>query len=378
MKLLTLLMFLVSLVGCSHVNTAVTPKLVISTNWIQDTLNAKNIGFRKINRMTPVIYKDLVIFGNAIDGLVAFNNSSGAEVWRIAVPHGVESGSAVIRDRLFVGSNNGKVYGIDLKLAEIIWTFDTRSEVVAEPILDNGIIYFLSGSQSVFALDASTGKQLWTYNRQDTSNLMTIRGGSKPAISGGNLYVGFSDGSLVSFNAKTGTQQWEIALNKNTRFKDIDASPVVDGDFLYINSYDDKMYCVSKSKGEIIWFSKNGGVSTPVISGDRIFFSTSKGELIALAKKDGQEFWKYKTENGIFTDPIIYNGLITSGESQGSLVFIDMLSGVKKGSFEPGRGVFSKPSANLDQGSIYFISGEGNAYSLRAGTSTKASINYLK
>ena len=107
-------------------------------------------------------------------------------------------------------------------------------------------------------------------------------------------------------------------------------------------------------------------------------FPVSRGDLIALSKKDGKELWKYKTENGIFTDPVVFKGLVTVGESQGSLVFIDMLTGIKKGSFEPGRGVFSKPSINPDQKSVYFISGEGNAYSVLAESSTKSSIYYLK
>lgn len=352
--------------------------VTLSARWIRDSLAKQNDGFRKINRMTPIVYKEKVIMGNALDGVVAYNQESGQELWRIAIPYGVEASGTAIRDRLFVGSNNGKMYSIDLSLGTVLWTFDTKSEAVAEPLLFDGTLYFISGSQSIFALDAATGKQLWTYNRQDTANLMTIRGGSKPAISNGILYVGFSDGSLVSFNAKTGSQQWEISLNKNTRFKDIDSSPIIDGEFIYISSYDDKLYCVSKNKGEIVWSIKGGGVSTPVISGDRIIFGSSKSEMVSVYKKDGKEFWRFKSDKGIMTDPVLFKGFVVAGESQGSLILLDLLTGVKKASFDPGRGVFSRPSVQADQNNIYFISGEGNAYSLKANINLPESASYLR
>ncbi|MBC7466598.1 MAG: PQQ-binding-like beta-propeller repeat protein [Bdellovibrio sp.] len=353
-------------------------RVTLSARWVRDSLAKKNDGFRKINRMTPIVYKNKIIMGNAVDGLVAYNQESGQELWRVNIPYGVEASGTAIRDRLFVGSNNGKMYSIDLTNGSVLWTFDTKSEAVAEPLLFDGSLYFISGSQSIFALDAATGKQLWTYNRQDTSNLMTIRGGSKPALSNGILYVGFSDGSLVSFNAKTGSQQWEISLNKNTRFKDIDSSPIVDGDYLYINSYDDKLYCVSKNKGEIVWSVKSGGVSTPVISGDRIIFGSSKSEMISVYKKDGKEFWRFKSDKGIMTDPVLFKGFVVAGESQGSLILLDLLTGAKKASFDPGRGVFSRPTVQADQNNIYFISGEGNAYSIRASINAPEEPSFLR
>ncbi|MFZ3229254.1 MAG: PQQ-binding-like beta-propeller repeat protein [Pseudobdellovibrio sp.] len=359
-------------------NEKINDGVTLNVRWVRDTVAKKNEGFRKINRMSPVIYKNKVIVGNALDGLVSYDQISGQELWRIAIPYGVEASGTVIKDRLFIGSNNGKIYSIDLSLGSIVWVFDTKSEAVAEPLLNEGILFFISGNQSVFALDAVSGKQLWTYSRQDASNLMTIRGGSKPAFSNGILYVGFSDGSLVSFSAKTGTQQWEITLNKNTRFKDIDSSPVIDGDSIYISSYDDKLYCLSKNKGEIIWSLAGGGASTPIIVGDRIIFGSSKSEMISANKKDGKEVWKFKSNNGILSDPVLYKDFIISGESQGSLVLLDLLTGVKKASFEPGRGVFSRPTVQSDKNLIYFISGEGNAYSIGIDPVLSTSIYYLK
>ena len=243
-------------------------------------------------------------------------------------------------------------------------------------MLSEGVLYFISGSQALYALDASNGKQLWIHNRQDTTNTITIRGGSKPSISNGVLYVGFSDGALVALNAATGSQQWEITLNRNTKFKDIDASPVVDGDSIYINSYDDKIYCLSKDKGELIWNSPFGGVSTPLIVEDKIYVASSKGDLVSLSKKDGSLIWNIKTKDGIFIEPTLLDSIIVSGESQGKMMFLNKDNGESLGSFEPGRGVFSKPA--VFKNSLYFISGEANIYGLKAQFENKSSVYYLK
>ncbi|MBC7740818.1 MAG: PQQ-binding-like beta-propeller repeat protein [Bdellovibrionaceae bacterium] len=380
-KILTLIITASFLSGCSMaaLNKKDRPqRLVITPFWVRDTLAKPNVGFRKVNRMSPVIYKDRVIVGNALDGLVAYDIQSKNQVWRIDIPFGIEASATGVKDRLFVGSNNGKMYSVDLAKGQTVWTFDTKSEIVAEPLLQDGILYFISGSQSVFALDALSGKQVWMYNRQDTANLMTVRGGSRPAYANGIIYLGFSDGSVVSLNAKTGTPQWEMTLNRNTRFKDIDASPVIDGDYVYINSYDDKLYCLSKDKGEIIWKAPWGGFSTPVIMGDKIVTTSSLGDLVVLFKRNGTVAWKTKTQEGLFVDPVLLKGLVVAGESQGKLMFFDSLTGEVKGSFEPGRGVFSKPTVSADRSTLYFISGEGNVYGLQAQFDSKSSVYYLR
>ena len=376
-KTVLILLVVAVLSGCSSLQSGSEPykRFVVNAEWVQDTLKKTNLEFRKVNRMSPVIYKKSVIVGNSLDGLVSYDLQTRNQNWRVNIPNGVEASGTLIRDRLFSGSNNGKMYSIDLMTGAVLWTFDTKSELVAEPLLDEGVLYFISGTQSLYALDASTGRQIWIHNRQDTSNSMTIRGGSRPSIAGGIIYAGFSDGSLVALNAKTGTEQWEITLNRDARFRDIDSSPVLDGDRIYINSYDDKLYCLSTEKGEIIWSAPVGGASTPLIAGDRIYTTSSKGELLAVAKKDAAILWRRKASDGIFTDPVSYLDLIVAGESQGKLVFLDAASGQLAGSFEPGRGVFSRPTVNDNM--VYFVSGEGNAYGVRAEYSTKASIKYL-
>jgi outer membrane protein assembly factor BamB len=374
-KLCGLLIF-AGLLGCSSLSNEGNRRFTVNAEWVQNTLKIKNTEFRKVNRMSPVIYKKSVIIGNSIDGLVSYDLNSRSQNWRVEIPKGVEASGTAIKDRLFSGSNNGKMYAIDLKSGEVLWTFDTKSELVAEPLLDEGILYFVSGSQSLYALDASNGRQMWIHNRQDTSNSMTVRGGSKPAISNGIIYAGFSDGSMVALNAKTGTEQWEITLNRDSRFRDIDSSPILDEDRIYVNSYDDKLYCLSKDKGEIVWSAPFGGSGTPLIAGDKIYTVSSQGDLVALAKKDAAVLWKKKASDGIFTDPVSYLDLIVTGESQGKLLFLKADNGQIAGSFEPGRGVFSRPTILDDM--VYFVSGEGNAYGIRAAYTTKASIYYLK
>lgn len=363
--------------GCSFFNPRPN-EITIRPTWVQDSLSKTNYGFRKVNRMSPLVIKNQIIAGSGQEGLVSYDVDGYKERWRLKIPYGVEAPAVAINDRLFIGSNNGHLYSINLNDGSIVWSFATKSEVVSEPLLEDGILYFISATGSVFSLDAATGRQRWTYNRQDTVNLMTIRGGSKPSLSQGILYIGFSDGSLVALNAQTGTQQWEILLNRNAKFRDIDASPLIDDNYIYINSYDDSLYCLSKKKGEIIWSSKYGGFGTPALLGEYIINTSSKGDLVSLKKKDGSLVWKQTTKNGIFTDPALIKGLVVVGESQGKLLLIDSLTGQIKDGFEPGRGILSKPTVDLERNKVYFISGEANIYGLQIENSNLRKIDYLR
>lgn len=333
--------------------------------WVRQSTKEDNLAFRKINRNRPLSFGNLLISANAIDGLVAFEKDSGREVWRLPVSNGVEPSATIINDRLFFGASDGQFYSVNAKTGAVLWTFPTRIETLSEPLLEDGVVYFLSGGNTLYALDASNGKQLWLYTRQDPSSL-SIRGGSKPAYRNGTLYLGMSDGALVAVLAKNGALKWEKQLNRNKKFRDLDTNPLIEGDFLYVVGFDDAIYCLRAATGDVVWRSDRGGFGSPLIVGDLVYYATSTNEFAALQKATGQKVWSYSLKEGIATSPAFYKGLIVFGESQAKLVFLDAISGKQVSSFEPGRGVFSPPMVDEKASRVYFISNEANVYALDA------------
>ena len=366
------------------------PKMVFKPIWVQNTLVEKNNAFRKINRFSPAYdsKENKVILANSIDGVSSYNlfytltptieNYDRKKTWTKAIPYGVEAPGIYNRGKLYVGGLDGHFYSINGSDGAVNWKFDTGSEIVAEPTLNNEHVYFMNGANQLFALDINTGKQIWVYNRQDTNSMITVRGGSKPVFDKGIIYIGFSDGSLVAINANTGTPQWEVQLNKNSRFKDIDASPTFSGDYLYINSYDDHLYCLNKSNGTVLWKIKSGGVTSPLVVGDRLIFSTSDGSIITTNKQNGQVLWTYKNVSGIATDLVSYKGFLIFGESQGRLKALDLLSGELKAGFDPGRGIMTKPTLIEDDSSFLFTSGEGNLYQVQLTQAHPNKLDFIK
>lgn len=384
---LTLVIAVGFLAGCAQLDRWLTDNsqkrvFKAEADWVNQGPEKLNMGFRKINRFAPIFFKhpkhgELVIQANAIDGVVAYQKDGGREIWRKKIQNGVESTAAIVNDLVFFGANDGFFYCISAANGETKWNFPTRIENLAEPLLIEDLVIFLSGSNTVYALDAVSGKQAWIYTRQDTQSL-SIRGGSRPAYKNGNVYVGFSDGAVVSLAAKTGQLKWEKTLNKNKRFRDLDSNPVVDGDFLYIAGFDDHLYALRAATGDQVWKSEKGGYGTPLVTQDFIYFASSAGEFQALDRSTGQKVWAHPTKEGIATSAQIYKGLIVFGESQGNLKFLDVGTGKLVAEFDPGRGILSPPSVDEKAGKVFFISGEANVYSVKAAWVLSKRIPYLE
>ena len=77
--------------------------------------------------MAPLVYKDLIIEGNALDSLTAFNRHNGNLVWRKELRNGVEGGAIISGDRLYFGSSDGFFYCVALSDGHEIWNFPVRA-----------------------------------------------------------------------------------------------------------------------------------------------------------------------------------------------------------------------------------------------------------
>lgn len=147
----------------------------------------------------------------------------------------------------------------------VAWTYDlaTNRGVEATPIVVDGSMYVTSAWSHVYALDAATGTELWTYDpavdKAVGANACCDVVNRGVAVYGGKVYVGVIDGRLEALDAKSGEVVWSTVTVDQTKPYTITGAPrVVDGLVLignggaelgvrgYISAYD-------AETGELVW-----------------------------------------------------------------------------------------------------------------------------
>ena len=107
--------------------------------------------------------------------------------------------------------------------------FDTDRGQEATPLVADGVLYTTTTWSKVFAFDAKTGKQLWAYDPQvpgekgfDACCDVVNRG---VALWKGKVYVGALDGRLIALDAKTGKVVWSVQTTDPKQPYTITAAP---------------------------------------------------------------------------------------------------------------------------------------------------------
>jgi len=336
--------------------------LVLREDWTRQTFKDPYLKYRLSHQMAPIVHGDLVLQGNAIDGFSIYKKNEGNLLWKIPVDNGVSGGAQVYEDKVYFGGSDGQFYCVDLLSGKLIWTFPTRVENLAAPLVDGGTVYFLSGNDTVFALDALNGKQKWVYTRNNTSEL-SVRGGTKPLIHNNILYLGFADGFFAALHVKDGSVAWERQLNLNPKFRDVDSSPVIDGNMIYVAGYDEALYALNRSDGQVLWRKEDGAADAVTIDGNTLYYASTSGKVLALKKSSGSTLWE-RPAKGMATRPKVYKEFLVYGETDGALKVVEKLTGKDVKEFYSGYGVNSAPTIDPNSQRIFFISNQGNLFSL--------------
>lgn len=191
-------------------------------------------------------------------------------------------------------------------------------------------------TDSVFCLDAESGKTLWKHSYSCPLDARFFEGGptSTPTVDGEFVYTLSRQGDLFCFQAATGKIRWHKNVAKLTGAPvpgwGFASSPVVHGDMLLLN-VGASGAAIDKNTGNVMWKSeaREAGYSTPIPckAGDtELAIVTSGRAVFAVDIKTGKPKWQQRwlTRFGCnAADPIIADGqvFISAGYNRGAALF---------------------------------------------------------
>jgi len=112
-------------------------------------------------------------------------------------------------------SHLDQINDTNVKKLGLLWTYNLESTrgIEATPLVVDGVMYISASWDVVHAIDARTGRRIWTYDPQVPRELgykaccdVVNRG---VALYRGKVYIGTLDGRLLALDAGTGKKVWE-------------------------------------------------------------------------------------------------------------------------------------------------------------------------
>jgi len=94
-------------------------------------------------------------------------------------------------------SNSGNLYALDASTGKMLWSYPVGTEVMTSPIVANDVVYAGGYENNFYALNVSDGAKLWSYQLDSPST----DSWSSAAMANGILYVGFEEGTLFAFGS---------------------------------------------------------------------------------------------------------------------------------------------------------------------------------
>ncbi len=185
--------------------------------------------------------------------------------YRLFPDEGLMSGvqPIVFGGKVFVGTMKGVLHAVDAETGRDVWTYTAPAAILHTCAVGHDVVAFGCADGRVYGLDAGTGTLAWSV--QTGAAIWNA-----PLIWDNSVLIGSRDGSLYAIDVKTGGARW-----KATTDGPLLSSPALDAKRarVYVGSEDMHVYAFDLSDGRQRWRSeKLPGVSFrgyhPVVAPD--------------------------------------------------------------------------------------------------------------
>ena len=310
------------------------------------------------SKATPLIYKGVVYVG-ANDGLFyALDEQTGGLEWTFDAGAEILTTAAAWNDLILFGAGNGKFFALNRE-GETEWSFDAGAPVYSSPAVDQaGVVYFGTNEAKLIALQAQTGKHLWT----NSDAKYSVE--SKPVASSNYVCFGAWDGYVYCLNKENGETVWKLPGPKCQKrmsryYAPADNGPVVSGEHLFIA---DRGYVAGKYKLNGA-FEKNisGDCSALCLSGDgKALYLRARKNAVTKVDLDGDVLWESLVMAGRMpVSPTVKDGTLYVCTNSGRLYAMDEGTGMVKWEYQVSPKLYVMSGIGADNGVTFTTTLDG-------------------
>jgi outer membrane protein assembly factor BamB len=161
---------------------------------ISDGKEVFNVSSGAYTGASPALKDGLAFYGTFDNEVLGVNLAQRKIDWRYEHPERkfpFYSSAAVTSTRVVVGGRDKMVHGLTLA-GKAAWTFTTRARVESSPGIAGGRVFVGSNDGRFYVLNLSTGAEVWEFNAGAPLS-------ASPAIANGRIVIGSQDGRLYCF-----------------------------------------------------------------------------------------------------------------------------------------------------------------------------------
>ncbi len=258
-------------------------------------------------------------------GVFAMNTENGSPKWRKVMESPIRIAPTVTDKMLLVQTVDNKLYALDKTNGQELWRFGVAHEDTviaggAAPAYDaddNVVVAGFSNGEIV-VLNAAVGTPLWSEmlvsNKQVTSTTEINTIGAYPIMQEGVIYAISNSNIMLAVDMRSGEKLWEREIGSMQNM-------LLAGDYLFVISNRNILYAIDKNDGETMWSmdvyehlrdedddSVSVYAAPPLMLNGQILLAFSNGSVIKIDAATGT--LRAKTNLGID----ISNGLIAAQE----------------------------------------------------------------
>jgi outer membrane protein assembly factor BamB len=311
-------------------------------------------GYVPVEQATPGIdaANDRVYTGSTRGKLWALD-MNGHTVFKVDTEAGIEAQPVTdsARNEVYVVNVRGAVFALRGQDGGLRWKADAGASVSQPGLLSSDALYLVTDEDTVVALSRVDGSVLWRYHREPHEGFV-IAGHAGLVIASGKLLTGFGDGTVVALDASDGRVLWEADtavdladVETTNRFTDVDTTPAVVNDLVYVASFSGGLYALELANGTVHAHEADlRGVTGVTATPDALIVSSAESGLVCLELPQLSVRWRHRVTRGAPGKSEVRGDNVYVAESLGALLALSLANGREVGRLETAHGFTAPPS----------------------------------